>query len=196
MMRDKVLGLFLFSLGAVVGSLVTYRALYAQFNKKLDEELEAAKEYYSSNKSEVKEESKEEPEKETKEETAPEVVNDENDIVKNRYRNLARQYSVEEENNMDEPYVISPDEFGVLAEYDTESLTYYEVDKVLTYETDEVIYDVDRLVGEDSLNRFGEFEADSVFVRNDHLRTDYEILRDKRSYDEVVGGNPRSAEDK
>lgn len=191
-MSDKVLGVFLFSLGAVIGSLVTYRALYAKFNKKLEEEIEAAKEYYSGKDSENSDSD------EAKEETRDEAVVEENsevDIVKERYRNLARQYSVEEEKSMDEPYVITPDEFGVLAEYETESLTYYK-DEILAYETDEIIYDIDRVVGEDSLNHFGEFEPDSVFVRNDALRTDYEILRDNRTYEEVVGFGPRSAGDK
>lgn len=34
------------------------------------------------------------------------------------------------------------------------------------------------------LNHFGEYEKDSVFVRSDPKRCDYEILRDLRSYAE------------
>ena len=36
----------------------------------------------------------------------------------------------------------------------------------------------------DALNHFGEYEEDSVFVRSDPKRCDYEILRDLRSYAE------------
>ena len=45
--------------------------------------------------------------------------------------------------------------------------------------------EIEELIGKDSLNHFGEYEDDSVFVRNDRLRTDYEILADSRPYGEV-----------
>ena len=57
-------------------------------------------------------------------------------------------------------------------------------------ECDDVIYNVDNVIGEDSLNHFGEYEEDSVFVRNDSMATDYEILRDLRAYSDVVGSTP------
>lgn len=84
----------------------------------------------------------------------------------------------------DRPYIISPEEFGENPYYDTISLTYYS-DKVLTDEDDIEIEDVDGLIGEDSLNHFGEYEDDSVFVRNDELQTDYEILLDERAYYDI-----------
>ena len=62
-------------------------------------------------------------------------------------------------------------------------------DGVLADDMDEIIEDVDEVVGEDSLNHFGEFEEDSVYVRNDERKCDYEILRDNRNYADVVGTN-------
>ena len=84
----------------------------------------------------------------------------------------------------DGPYVISPDEFGNEFDYEEVSLTYY-ADGVLTDDQDNIIEDVEGLVGLDSLNHFGEYEDDSVFVRNDALQTDYEILADLRNYSDV-----------
>ena len=81
---------------------------------------------------------------------------------------------------MNEPYVISPDEFGN-AGYDIVSLELYS-DRVLVDEDDNPIEDIDFLVGEDSLEHFGEYEDDSVFVRNDHLKTDFEILLVEETY--------------
>lgn len=83
-----------------------------------------------------------------------------------------------------EPYVITPEEFGENEDYNTVSLTYY-ADHILTYEDDEIVEDVDGLVGEDSLTHFGEYEDDSVFVRNDVCKTDYEILLDEREFMEI-----------
>lgn len=88
------------------------------------------------------------------------------------------------------PYVIPPEEFMNQEDYDHISLTYY-ADGVLTDDNDERIEDVDRVVGIESLNHFGEFEDDSVFVRNDKLKAEYEILRDERSYAEVIRSMPR-----
>ena len=77
----------------------------------------------------------------------------------------------------DRPYVISPDIFGDNPDYNKVSLTLYS-DGVLTDEDDHVINPgrIDDLIGEESLEHFGEYEEDSVFVRNEARMTDYEIL--------------------
>lgn len=92
------------------------------------------------------------------------------------------------------PYVIPPDEFGELYDYEKISLVYY-ADKVLADDSDELVDDVDATVGSDWAERFGEFEADSVFVRNDARKCDYEILRDSRKYSDVTGYDPRQPEE-
>lgn len=79
------------------------------------------------------------------------------------------------------PYVIPPEEFDELG-YTTISLTCF-ADGVLADENGVVIDDVEEIVG-DALNHFGEYEDDSVYVRNDAKRCDYEILRDEREYAE------------
>lgn len=89
----------------------------------------------------------------------------------------------EEKDDVERPYVIPPEEFGEL-DYETVSLTYYE-DGVLTDDMDNIIEDVDDIVGEESLEHFGEYEDDSVFVRNDARETDYEILADTRNYHDI-----------
>ena len=70
--------------------------------------------------------------------------------------------------------------------YTTETLTYY-ADHVLTDDFDNPIEDVEAMVGEESLNHFGEYEEDAVYVRNERHKIDYEILLDERKYTEVVG---------
>ena len=85
----------------------------------------------------------------------------------------------------DRPYIIPPEDFGDYPDYETISLTYYN-DKVLTDEYNEIVDDIDDLIGEDSLNHFGEYEDDSVFVRNDALKVDYEILLDPANYRDIA----------
>ena len=79
------------------------------------------------------------------------------------------------------PYVIAPEEFDELG-YTPISLTYF-ADGVLADENGVVIDDVEEIIG-DALDHFGEYEDDSVYVRNDAKRCDYEILRDERKYAE------------
>ena len=88
------------------------------------------------------------------------------------------------EEQVERPYVISPGEFGEFDEYEKISLIYYS-DGVLADEDNELVDDVDDIVGEDSLNHFGEYEEDTVFVRNDRLKCDYEILADERNFSDL-----------
>ena len=94
----------------------------------------------------------------------------------------------EEDNHMDDrerPYVITPEEFDEIDEYNTISLTYF-ADEVLTDDQMNVVDNIDEIIGLDSLSHFGEYEDDSVFVRNDKLKTDYEILLDTKTYEEIM----------
>lgn len=84
------------------------------------------------------------------------------------------------------PQVISPEEFDENG-YETFSFTYY-ADGVLTDEEGNIVYDLENTVGADFYKHFGEYEDDSVFVRNDWLEYDYEILRDERCYSDVYPG--------
>lgn len=84
------------------------------------------------------------------------------------------------------PYVISPDEFGELEDYTKVSLTYF-ADGILADECGEIV-DVEEIIG-DGLDHFGEYEDDSVFVRSDAKRCDYEILKDLRDFSDFKKKN-------
>ena len=81
-----------------------------------------------------------------------------------------------------------------MPEYERISLTYYD-DQVLTDENDKIIEDIEETIGIDSLTHFGEYEDDSVFVRNDERQCDYEILLDRRKYSDVIKKKSRFTED-
>ena len=88
------------------------------------------------------------------------------------------------------PRVIPPEDFGTL-DYEQVSLTYYS-DGVLADDDDHAMDDdeIEESVGKESLTHFGEYEDDSVYVRNDRVKVDYEILSDPRSYKDIL--NERS----
>lgn len=83
------------------------------------------------------------------------------------------------------PYAITPDEFGELDEYDTVSLVYY-ADKYLATYDGEIIEDIEDTIGFESLNHFGDYEDDTVFVRNDVLKHDYEIMQDESNFEDIA----------
>lgn len=103
-------------------------------------------------------------------------------------RTVASTGKADSETSEDTPYVISPEEFGEIEEYTKVSLTYF-ADGVLADELNEPVDDVEEIVG-DALEHFGEYEEDSVFVRNDAKRCDYEILQDLRNFKDVLEDMP------
>lgn len=176
-MNNFVTKFAIFTVGAAIGSAVTWYFTKTKYERIAQEEIDSVKEVFSKHKT-ISEDTVD-----TKIEN-PEMT---------EYKNIVQNYTSENEEEgepetMDKPYVISPDEFGD-SDYEIISLTYY-ADKVLTDETGDIVDDVEDLVGYDSLNHFGEYEEDSVFVRNDALSTDYEILLDPRNYSDVANIPP------
>lgn len=94
----------------------------------------------------------------------------------------------EDETVVDEPYVIAPEEFGEES-YTTISLTYYS-DGILADDEDERVENIEDTVGSDFAEHFGDYEEDSVHIRNDRRRCDYEICKDNRTFAAVAGIDP------
>lgn len=93
--------------------------------------------------------------------------------------------------NRNEPYIISVKEYMEdRDDHDKITITYFEDDDVLCDEREEVIPNVEATVGSNALTSFGELSEDSkiVYVRNERTSTDFEVIRDTRSYAEVVLG--------
>lgn len=90
------------------------------------------------------------------------------------------------------PYVIHVDEQHDHEAYDGVTYTYYAADDVLCNERDEVIPETDRerIVGEANLEKFGHGSNDPsiVYVRNDQLEMDIEVVHSPNSYAEEVHG--------
>lgn len=89
------------------------------------------------------------------------------------------------------PYLISVDEFMTSnEEYDKTTITYFEGDDTLCDEREEIVPDVEGVITADALTRFGQLSNDRniVYVRNDKISTDFEVIRDRRNWHEVVAG--------
>lgn len=82
------------------------------------------------------------------------------------------------------PVIISPDEYGDDDTYAQISLL-YTTDGVLIDENDEVFESMEALCP-DFEEHFDEYEADAVCMRNDRLRSYYEILKSLKSSKEIL----------
>lgn len=164
----------IFVAGAAIGSAVTWKIVEKKYARIAQEEIESVREMYAK-----------QHESENDEDIPDEYYEQDND--KAVYKAIAKMYkgdtldSEEDEEDMVEPYVIPPDDFDEEG-YETVTLYYYDDGVLEDMLTKEIIEDVDELIGEDSLTHFGEYEDDSVFVRNDRLKTDFEILRVSERY--------------
>lgn len=192
-MKDTLSKIVIFAVGAAVGSAVTYKYLKTKYEKLAAQEIEEMREYYLG-KVEENDVAIEEDRKSIKRDTdkIKQDIQAYANIVKNM--GYGESDAIEKKvNEVEKPYVISPDDFGEFSDYETITLTYY-ADGILADDMDEIVYDADEIVGADFMNHYGEYEDDTVFVRNDVRMCDYEIQRDERDYKEVVGDYPHQAE--
>ena len=181
-MNDKLALSLAFIAGAAAGAFVAWKALENKYKQIADDEIESVKDMFKR---------KMQKQKETNEQAA--LLKEYNDIVADeKYTN-----NKEDERDMAEKakvYVIPPEDFGEYG-FETVSLTYY-ADKVLVDSaSNKVISNTDEIVGRNSLETFGEYEDDSVFVRNEDLKKDYEILLDVRKYSDIVSKKPHLLDD-
>lgn len=199
-MNNKIVNLVIFAVGAAIGSAVTWKLVKDKYAQIAQEEIDSVKEVYSKRESigtvigkEISEEGLKVKAQFNGEK--PSLAEYAKKLSKEGYINYSEIENQEEgEDEADKPYIIPPESFGELDDYDCVSLNYFEDEKILTNDWNEPIDNVDELVGLDSLNHFGEYENDSVFVRNDERKTDYEIILDWRKYSDVVN-NPPCPED-
>ena len=176
-MNNVIKGALIFVAGAVIGSLATFKFAEKKYKKIADEEIESVKEVYFQKTADLIAEDAE-YEKDT-------------DAINKKHKTHsaiieANEYSSEEEKKEDTkiaPYIITPEEFyWDEDEYITISLMCY-ADGVLADDNDNVIEIPEALIGnKDFLTHFGEYEEDSVYVRNPEMKTQFEILRSERNY--------------
>jgi uncharacterized protein YneF (UPF0154 family) len=192
-MNSKVVGVVAFLTGAAVGVFATWRVLKEQYERRAEEDIQSVREMYARRGYKIdNDKSVEEPTEvdyEAVKEVNKQLVADlgyDSAIIEKNEENEKKGEPIA----MDKPYVIDPMDSGNGGEYEIVSLTYYS-DGVLVDESGEPIEDMESMIGVNPLDHFGEYEDDSVFVRDDDLRIDYEILRDFGTYAETLNSPPR-----
>lgn len=92
-----------------------------------------------------------------------------------------------EEDEPTKPYLITEEEFlNDKNDYDKISLTYYIFDDTLADECDEMI-DIEETISSDIYDQIAGSDED-LYVRNNTLQTDFEIMRVESSFHDRYGG--------
>ena len=193
MTNNTLSKIIIFTAGAAVGSAVTWKLVSEKYNRMNQEDIQAVREFYmNKEKNSLIEETEEDEESDEadgadtpKTPTRRELYSGLVDALGYGDQIPPSENNEEEDEDVSDPYVISPSEYGEL-DYETESLWYYEGDGVVTTYFGEVIEkdDIPDMIGSDFAEHYGEYEEDSVHVRNDRLKIDFEILRDLDAFSE------------
>lgn len=193
----------MFLAGATIGATGAWFYCKRYYEQIAQEEIDSVKAAFAERKSDIlknKEPNKDSTDNKQKADMAklkPDLVDYAAKLQAEGYTNYSahseKNNKNEEEEIVEKPHVISPDEYGD-CDYTLISLTYYS-DGVLADDDDEIVEDIDKTVGVDFADHFGDYEMDSVHIRNDRRRCDYEICKDNRSYATVTGIDPDNMED-
>lgn len=175
-MQYNLKKIFIFVTGVVLGSAVTWKFAKCKYEEIANEEIASVKERYSKGIHDLRETIEEPIEPEDKD----------NEPDKKEYESIISEQGYDKD-YVEEPYMISPDEFSEFDDYEAIDLTYYEGDGVLADEDDELVDDVIETVGKNVLEYLQNENSESVVhVRNDKLKSDYEICKVSGSYEDVA----------
>lgn len=203
-MSNTLSKVLIFAAGAAIGSIVTWRILKPKYERLVEEEIESVRKAFGVNEAPPEDEPTEKSDvvdfaelaKQADEEARRKRLQEYNDIIQREKYNSSIER--EEHMSMDEPYVITPEEFDEHEDYSTEFLTYYANGVLVKDIYDEIVPDreIPELVGRESLEHFGDYEDELVHVRNDRLKCDFEISIDTKKYIDVNSMvDPQDVED-
>lgn len=205
-MKDTLSNVLIFTVGAAIGSAVTWYLVKTKYERIAQEEIDSVKEEFLKNTYVGPQDKDEADDIEEQEDTCEEEpMND----IKQEYTGMVQnlgyhnysdveptQVKAVKEEAPEKPSVarvIVPEELGE-TDYKIIELTYW-ADGVITDTQNKRIQDVDQLIGKGTLDSFGIYEPDALHVRNDEKKLDFEIMRDLKRYSDFFGDSPQQAED-
>lgn len=86
-------------------------------------------------------------------------------------------------------YVITPEEFASQLGYDTDTF-YLFADDIITNDNNEVLSNVKEMFGitiDEIKDQYGKYEDNAVYVRDERIQMDYEILKELGPYEKRNG---------
>ena len=173
---------FIFLGGAAIGSVVTWKLLEKKYSDLADEEIESVIETFNRKREELESKNEEKSESyDTILEDNNYITIDENDgevEVKTTQKTSKKSKNIKK----DQIRTITADEYGELDDYGTKTWIYY-ADDVLSDEFDNVVETPSMFLGE-ALTSIDKEDDESLYVRNDILKCDYEVIKSEKNYED------------
>lgn len=200
-MNKTVTTVSAFLLGAAAGAAGVWYILKDRYAQIAQEEIDSVKAAFSRRYSDPEKDdsptediSDEEPEEEPT--RATDMIKQEVDEINEKHdytaystkpdiSKVVEKMIVEEEKKEAPPYEIPAEEFGDMFDYEQIELTFF-ADKILADDNMELIEDVEDVVGFEALSKFEPGEVETVYIRNDRLKCEYEIVLDERTYTDAL----------
>lgn len=187
-----------FTAGMAAGIFTGKKMLEQHYEQKVEEEIESVKEAfrrYSNQPANPKKKDKQEehvsPQESSSTSIQPMADRKKTDYQKYYPSNKPAEKTSDDSAEERPPYVIAPDEFDTLADYEAISLKLY-ADGTVADDDDRAMSeeDIERTITRANLAHIGEYEPGSVFIRNEAMRVDYEVLTYEKDYEEVLNEKP------
>lgn len=184
-----------FLIGMGVGGGATGLLLWLYFRKKMEDEISAFKEYYRRRENQKSSDLSQDLEVKEEIQKLKEVMNTpenfENDDTDDEYEEILQKHEYSE--NKERFTIIGEQEFYTNAkDYGQETVYFYDEDDVLTFSDDSVIGDIEDTIGYSTLAQFlnppEDEQPDIIYVRNNQLKMEFEIIRKNLSYSRDVLG--------
>jgi hypothetical protein len=177
-----------FIAGLGIGVAVSWSFHKNKYEQMVQEEVESLRDMKSKkeepveNDTDTKEEDVEEIDN-SAEETYEDHLNQVKTII--NYNGYSKKDEIEkDDSSVDKPnnpiFIITPEEFASQLGYDTDTFYCFE-DDIITNDNNEVVTNVKEVLGftvEEIRKQYGVYEDDAVYIRNERIQMDYEILRD------------------
>lgn len=185
--------ILLFSSGAAIGAALSMHFWQKKYAAELEDEVERQVDSILNNMEEKKKEDQEKEKEETRSAKKEKVKYDQMTKVykeeehteeEETQEDIAASYEHPEDSDelAEYPYQISEEEFNEKNGYEKESLYYYAGDGSIVNDMDALIEDVDAeaMLGREYLGWLN--GTDAVYIRNEKLQTDYELVWNSSSY--------------
>lgn len=196
-MNKNINTVITFMAGVAIGVLTTYKIAETKYQNIADEEIKSVIETFTGRKPSNKVSSNDGGH--DVDMSKNDILDYKNNVDRFGYSTISKQTSKnneEVEDKMsavkeytDKIYIISPDDYNTLDGFDAETF-YYSADNYLLNSDCEVVPDdeINILMGHDPYGHFGEYEDDSVHIRNEDRMCDYEILLSRKTCAEIMEG--------
>lgn len=201
-MNKGLVGGIAFVAGAALGCLATRQYFKTKYEKIADEEIESVKSVFRDDLDKANEAHLQTLNQAQEMNEAFRKAQKQKEEDRKEYRGVLNEvnysgYSKDSEDEEEEdsemrdptkPYIIDEDEFGQFEGYKQVYVTYY-ADDILVDQDDDIIMDAEDQFGYDCLKLFDDDNVAEIYVRNEMLETEYNIVQDAQNYSDFYN-NP------